>query len=795
VSELFGPSDRLVFRLATNTVIQAVGIALGSLISFVTFIAVTRGLGPEAYGDYTASIVFVFIPVVLVDIGLSTTVVRQISARPETTEPVMRTTIPLRIAITFLVVTVILAAALVAPVTDRTRVGIAIGSLGAIAILLMGSISPVFQAQLKQQWYVLANVVGRVATLVLTLGALELDYGFKGVVWANVAGIWATALVAIFAAARFVSLRPVVDVSAWRGIVRGAVALALALGLAQVYLRIDALLLAFLKPEYEVGIYGAAWRFVEVAGFIAGAVCVTVLPALSRFVESDDARLRRMTRRSLDVMLAAAIPITVLYIAYARDIVVVSAGDEFPEAGIALRILAPYIPMMFVGALFWNVLIAHWTDRVLLRLALVAVGSNVALNLVLIPPFGYRGAAAAALSSEAIALLLGALAVARAQGLPSFGYLGVLAPAAGAMVILVLVLPGPPLIVGGAAVLVYGAIVTVAPGTGRDIVVRVFRFLRSGREDRARAGGAPVRPSPAEPREAGPVPRASVVVACRNAAATIEEALAGLERQAWSQPWEIVVADNGSTDETADIVERFRARIPTLRLVDASDRVGAGHARNVGVDQSRGRLLLFADADDVVAPGWIAALLEALEQVDLAISRMDFDGLNPLWARATRSGHQTMGPMNWWFGGSYFPFAYGGTYAVRREWHERIGGFDVEMTASEDIDYCWRLQEAGASVRFIPEAVVHYRLRSTLSDLYSQALRYGESWPAVYKKHRPRGLPPAGRKPHRIAAEWARALRHLPLAYRKERRARLVWDVGTRVGMVRGSLKHRVLLL
>ena len=451
MSEVFGPSDRLLVRLATNTIVQGVGTVVASLISVVTFIAVTRSLGPESYGDYTASLAFLYIPVVLVDIGLSTAVVRQISAHPSTAEAYMRTTVPLRAVISLLLVPAVVGAAFVAPVSDQTRLGIVIGSVGAVAILMTGSISPIFQARLQQQWYALANVAGRIVTLGLTLGALEAGYGFEGVVWANVIGLWATTLGCLLAATRMIPMRPVVDTEAWRHVLRGALALALALGLGQVYLRVDALILAFLKPEYEVGIYGAAWRFIEFSSFVAAAVAVTILPALSRFVASDDVRLRQITSRVLDVLLIAAIPLTILYAVYAEDIVVFSAGEEFAEGGDALRILAAYVPMMFVGMLLWNVLIAHRADRMLLRIGVTALLSNVLLNLILIPPFGFRGAAVAACASEGLALAMGAFAVKGIQGLPSLGYLRVLLPAGALMLLAVVTLPWPPLVAGTVA--------------------------------------------------------------------------------------------------------------------------------------------------------------------------------------------------------------------------------------------------------------------------------------------------------------------------------------------------------
>ena len=76
--------------------------------------------------------------------------------------------------------------------------------------------------------------------------------------------------------------------------------------------------------------------------------------------------------------------------------------------------------------------------------------------------------------------------------------------------------------------------------------------------------------------------RLSVIIACHNAAATFGEQLDALAEQAWSEPWELIVADNGSTDETLELVERYRERFNDLHVVDASDRKGAAHARNVG---------------------------------------------------------------------------------------------------------------------------------------------------------------------------------------------------------------------
>ena len=85
----------------------------------------------------------------------------------------------------------------------------------------------------------------------------------------------------------------------------------------------------------------------------------------------------------------------------------------------------------------------------------------------------------------------------------------------------------------------------------------------------------------------------SVVIACYNAARTIGGQLESLARQEWSEPWEVIVADNGSTDGSAAIAEQYRSRLPSLRVVDASARRGQAYARNVGAKAARGVALAF----------------------------------------------------------------------------------------------------------------------------------------------------------------------------------------------------------
>lgn len=92
--------------------------------------------------------------------------------------------------------------------------------------------------------------------------------------------------------------------------------------------------------------------------------------------------------------------------------------------------------------------------------------------------------------------------------------------------------------------------------------------------------------------------------------------LNAIANQNWSEPWELIISDNGSTDRSLRVLEQYRKRLPNLRIVDSSDVRAAIHARNFGAIAASSDNLAFCDADDEVTPGWLKAMGEALLKYD-----------------------------------------------------------------------------------------------------------------------------------------------------------------------------------
>jgi GT2 family glycosyltransferase len=283
----------------------------------------------------------------------------------------------------------------------------------------------------------------------------------------------------------------------------------------------------------------------------------------------------------------------------------------------------------------------------------------------------------------------------------------------------------------------------------------------------------------------------SVVIGTRNGADTIGEQLDALASQGSRHQPEVVVSDNGSTDDTAAVAERYSDRFERLIVVDSSEVAGASHARNVGAAAATGDYLLFCDDDDVVAPGWLDAMAAALERHPFVAARLDHRHLNPSWtvfAYGEPQEHELPGR-------SFLPYAWGGSIGIRRDIHVAIGGFDERYRQSgEDNDYCYRIQLAGTPLHFASEAAVYYRHRRDERAIFRQFRGYGREWARLAMKFREYRMVDS-----RLAdgfAKWALLVARLPFSmHTKARRAKWLASLGWRVGRLEQSVRQRYLVL
>jgi glycosyltransferase involved in cell wall biosynthesis len=282
----------------------------------------------------------------------------------------------------------------------------------------------------------------------------------------------------------------------------------------------------------------------------------------------------------------------------------------------------------------------------------------------------------------------------------------------------------------------------------------------------------------------------SVVIPVRNGEQTLPEELAALTKQTYDGAWEVVVADNGSTDGTRRVCAEWADRLPGFRVIDASDRPGSSHARNVGAAAAQGDLLAFCDADDVVDEHWLAAMVHACAEHDLVGGVQEESRLNDetiRQSRGARARRALVRPLD------FLPFAPTSNLGVWSDVYRAVGGLDIGYPQAHDVEFSWRAQLGGFDLGHAPDAVVHYRYRSTVKGVAKQAYLTGYDAVQLYRDYRSSG---ARRQPTKKALRrWGASLLRIPLLLLPDQRIASVRLLANNAGRLVGSAKFRVLFL
>lgn len=192
-------------------------------------------------------------------------------------------------------------------------------------------------------------------------------------------------------------------------------------------------------------------------------------------------------------------------------------------------------------------------------------------------------------------------------------------------------------------------------------------------------------------------------------------------------------------------------------------------------------MLAFCDADDVVGPGWLAALVEALSDADVVAGVFDFgvlQGRAPS-APAPASTRQL----------GFLPFALGANLAVRRDAFEATGGFREDLRVGEDIDLSWRLQLAGYRFAVTGAATVAKREPTGGRRALLTAWTYGKSGAVLFRRYRSAGM---RRDIAGAARAWLWLLLAAPGLIMPSRRQPWARTFGIRAGRLAGSARQRV---
>jgi O-antigen biosynthesis protein len=225
-------------------------------------------------------------------------------------------------------------------------------------------------------------------------------------------------------------------------------------------------------------------------------------------------------------------------------------------------------------------------------------------------------------------------------------------------------------------------------------------------------------------------PRVSVVVCAYNAERTLDQCLASLATVDYPD-YEVILVNDGSRDRTLEIAEAHGF----CRIISQANQ-GLSAARNVGAEAATGEIVAYTDSDCVVDPDWLTYLVAKMEANGLTACGgpnlpPPEDGLIPSVVAVAPGG-----PTHVLISDEMAEHIAGCNMAFRRDVLLELGGFDpIYRAAGDDVDICWRFQDAGYVIGFSAAALVWHFRRNTVTAYCNQQRGYGKAEALVYGKH------------------------------------------------------------
>ena len=225
-------------------------------------------------------------------------------------------------------------------------------------------------------------------------------------------------------------------------------------------------------------------------------------------------------------------------------------------------------------------------------------------------------------------------------------------------------------------------------------------------------------------------PFVSVIICSYNGGRTLVACLDSLGKLNYPD-YEIILVDDGSTDDTRDIVEQF----PHVRYIYQENH-GLSHARNTGAAAAKGEVFAYTDSDCMADVDWLYYLIGTLVSGDYAgVGGPNVTPPAQNWIQACVAAAPG-GPSHVLLTDTIAEHIPGCNMAFYRWAFENVGGFDPEYhKAGDDVDFCWRLQQAGCVIAFSPTALVWHHRRFTLRAFLKQQDGYGEAESLLRFKH------------------------------------------------------------
>ncbi len=411
---------------AKNFTIQTVGKMLSIFVGLFTIAILTRALGAEQFGAYTTVITYLQFFGIFVDFGLTLTLLVMISEKGADEERLVGNFLGLRLVSGFFLFALAPLVILLLPYSISIKQAVLFGS---IAYFFMGGASllvGIFQKHEAMWRAALAELINRFVLLACIATLAWFHFGVVAFVAASILANIVWFYVMVQYAKPFVRVRPQFHLQTWKQILSRSWPIALSIVFNLIYLKGDILLLSFFRTQTEVGLYGVAYRLIDILTVLPTMFMGLLLPSLTlAWTNGDHAAFKARLSRTFDLFVFFVVPVIVGAQILGKELIHLIAGPGYEQSASVLNILILALFGVFIGTLFGHLVVALNKQRAMIAGYAVTAVITLAGYLYAVPRFGMYGAAWMTVFSEAFITILTFIVVYRtANARPHAGAFG-----------------------------------------------------------------------------------------------------------------------------------------------------------------------------------------------------------------------------------------------------------------------------------------------------------------------------------------------------------------------------------
>lgn len=376
------------------------------IIGFFYTIFLAQSLGVGGFGYFSVALAYFSIVSSFADFGFNRYLIREMAKEKNQVKDLVWNILILRLTLTS-VLFAIFAVLIFSLDPDKLRVSLILLSILAIfpqSIAL--TFDAVFIALRKLEFSAVALFLSGLATTIAGLFLVKAGFGSFGAVNALIFGqLTAASVLALLYKERALILSAV-NLSIIKKTIIGSLPYGILSLLGLIYFRIDTIMLSYLRGNFEAGIYGVGYKFLESLVFIPNALSFALFPAFAKLHQGDPAMIKNLIYKSTKIMFILGLLVTLAYLLFLPSVIKIFL-PKFSQSIAVIQVLSLSIPFMFIHVPASAVLTSSekYLKQIIL-ISLIPLTFNIIANLIFIPLFGFMAASWVTVASDILSTLL-----------------------------------------------------------------------------------------------------------------------------------------------------------------------------------------------------------------------------------------------------------------------------------------------------------------------------------------------------------------------------------------------------